>query len=176
MLSVLIVSVSYAQISCDARLGANLSGMSKGELAMKFGIKAGVNANYALSKLFTLRSGLFFSMKGASDAESPFDYSPNNTFELNYFELPVIASFHIMVAEKFGLELNAGPSIGYLLSKKPSGWADVNTIDIGVNMGIDFVFNKKMIVGVESQYGISELAKDSKQHNINYSLMLGYRF
>jgi hypothetical protein len=175
-IALFVASASYAQVSFDARVGANLSGMSEGGLTMKFGVKAGLGIDYALSELIALKSGLFFSMKGASDADTPFDFSPKNTLKLNYLEIPVLASFRFMVAPKIGIALNAGPSVGYRVSKKPEGVAEMNSADVSANMGLDFVFNKKFVVGVESQYGLSELVKDSKQHNINYSLMFGYRF
>jgi hypothetical protein len=171
-----LASACYAQVSFDARVGANISGFSEGGLTMKFGVKAGLGIDYTLSELMGLKSGLFFSTKGASDADTPFDFSPENTLKLNYFEIPVLASFHFQVDKKIDIALNAGPSVGYRVSSKPEGMSEMNSVDVGANMGLDFVFNRKFVVGLESQYGLSELVKVSKKHNIVYSLMVGYRF
>ena len=176
MISVLMVSTTFAQVSWDVRIGSNLSGLSQGDLTSKFGVKSGFGVEYAFSELFAIRPALFYSVKGASDGNTPFDFSPKNTTKLNYIEVPVLASFRFQVAEKFGITLNVGPSLGYCVSEKPVTFTELNYFDFGANMGLDFVFNTKFVVGVESQYGISELAKDSNMHNINYSLMFGYRF
>jgi hypothetical protein len=175
-IALFMTSMSYAQVSFDSRVGVNLSGVSKSGLTMKFGVKAGLGIDYSISELFAIRSGLFFSMQGGSDARTPFDLSPKNTLKLNYLEVPVLASFRVQVTKNIGIALNAGPSLGYLISKKSSGFEEMNSSDVGAKMGLDFVFNKKFIIGIESQYGLSELVKDSQQHNINYSLMFGYRF
>jgi len=176
LISVLMVSVTFAQVSWDVRAGSNLSGLSEGDLTRKFGVKLGFGMEYAFSDLFAIRPALFYSVKGASDGDTPFDFSPKNTMKLNYIEVPVLASFRFKLAEKFGITLNAGPSLGYCVSKKPVSFTELNYFDLGANMGLDFVFNKKFVVGVESQYGISELAKNNNMHNINYSLLFGYRF
>ena len=175
-IALFITSSNYAQVSFDARVGANLSGISESGLTMKFGAKAGLGIDYRLSELLALKSGLFFSMKGATDAHTPFDFFPENKKELNYLEIPVLASIRFQFAPKFGIAINAGPSIWYRVSKKPEGLIEMNPVDIGANAGLDFVFNKKVVIGIESQYGLSELTKESKQHIINYSLMFGYRF
>lgn len=175
-MTLFIACSSYAQVSFDARAGGNLSGISDGGFTMKFGAKAGLGVDYMLSELLALKSGLFLTMKGASDGDTPFDFFAENIKELNYLEIPVLTSIRFQLAPAFGIEFKAGPSFMYLVSKKPEGLAEMNSIDVGANAGLDFVFNKKVVLGVESQYGLSELTKDSKQHLINYSLMLGYKF
>ena len=175
-IALLIASSSFAQVSIDARVGGNLSGISESGLTMKFGAKAGLGIDCSLSELFALKSGLYFSMKGASDAHTSFDFFPENTMNLNYLEVPILASFRFQVAPKFAIAINGGPSISFLMNKKQSGSAVMSSTDVGANMGLDFVFNNKYVIAVESQYGLSELTKDSKQHIINYSLMFGYKF
>ena len=177
MILTLMVSLTYSQVRFDARLGANLSGMSEGGMTMKFGLKAGFGVDYAFTELFAVRSGVFYSMKGVTDAKNPFDFYPNNSIKLNYVEIPVLVSFSFKIVEGFGIKLNAGPSIGYCISNKPSVYSQMYSYEIGANMGIDFVFNKKYIIGVESQYGLSKITdQNNSLHNINYSLIFGYSF
>ena len=63
----------------------------------------------------------------------------------------------------FGIKLNAGPSIGYCVSDKPSVYSQMYSYEIGANMGIDFVLNKKYIIGVESQYGLSKITDQNNR-------------
>lgn len=177
LLAVFMASVSYAQLSWDARVGVNLSGVSEGNMTMKFGLKGGVGAEFGFSDLFALRSGLFFSMKGVSDAKNPFDLSPDNTFRLNYMEIPMLASFRFPVCDKFSMAFNAGPSLGYRVSKKKDWMGELKSFDVGIDAGIDFILNKKFVIGVEGQYGLSQIVKGNNDlHNINYSLLFGYKF
>lgn len=176
LIVLLFASSSYAQVSFDARVGGNLSGIPEGDFTMKFGAKAGLGIDIALSEPVALKSGVFFSMKGVSNGKTPFDFFPENRKDLNYLEIPVLASFRFPISSKFSIALNAGPSICYLVSKKPEGMTEMSSTDVGANGGVDFEFNKKIIIGIESQIGLSELNKDSKQHIVNYSLMLGYKF
>jgi hypothetical protein len=177
LMFVSITSITFAQVKWDVRFGGNLSGMSDGDMTMKFGVKTGLALEYAFSELFAIRPSIYYSMKGASDAKTPFDFSPKNTLKLNYLEIPVLASFRFKLAEKFVISLNAGPSLGYCVSKKPSTLEEMNRFDAGVNMGIDFVFNQRFVIGVESQYCFSKLVNDNTNlKNITYSLMFGYRF
>ena len=173
---VLTAMVTTAQTTVDARLGGTLSGLSEGDWTMKFGLKAGLGVDHAFTDLFALRSGLFFAMKGASDAETSFDYAPSTSMDLNYIEIPLLASFRFPITGQFGVALNAGPSFGYRVSKDPEGWTDVNSTNLAFDAGIDLVFSSRYEIGIEGQYGISELAKDSRQHTITYSLLFGYRF
>jgi hypothetical protein len=176
VLFVLIAVVAKSQTTVDARIGGNLSGLSEGDWTMKFGVKAGFGVDHAFTDLFALRSGLFFSMKGASDAETSFDYAPSTSIDLNYIEIPLLASFRFPIAGQFGVALNAGPSFGYRVSKDPAGLTEVNKTNIAFDAGLDLVFSARYEIGIEGQYGISELAKASKQHTITYSLLFGYRF
>lgn len=176
VLFVSIAGVSEAQTTVDARVGGTLCGLSEGDWTMKFGLKAGLSVDHAFSDLFALRSGLFFSMKGASDAETSFDYAPSTSIDLNYIEIPLLASFRVPITGQFGIALNAGPSIGYRVSKDPAGWTEVNKTNVAFDAGIDLVFSSRYEISIEGQYGISELARDSRQHTITYSLLFGYRF
>lgn len=171
-----INSVSFAQISFDIRLGANLSDIPDNGYTAKFGIKTGALANYNFSNNFALKSGFYYSAKGVSDGDNPFDFSPDNQYELKYLEMPILASYYIGISEKFGLAFNAGPSVSYLLNKPSTEFDGIKSVDFGANMGLDFIFNHHFIVGAEAQYGFPELIKDSKAHNVTYSVMIGYRF
>jgi len=51
-----------------------------------------------------------------------------------------------------------------------------NKFDAGINAGLDFVF-QRFLLGVEAKYGLSSLSSNvNKLHNINYSLIIGYKF
>jgi opacity protein-like surface antigen len=167
---------SNAQIQWDVRVGTNVSGIENSEAKMKLGLKAGVGIDYAFSDAFSVRPMLFYSSKGVTEGKSNLGFFPDKTMSLGYIELPVLASYHFRLTDNFSLVANAGPYAAYLVSKKNTADVKYNTFDAGVNAGLDFVF-RRVVLGVEAEYGLSSLSSNvAKLHNINYSLMLGYKF
>ncbi|WP_295935977.1 porin family protein [uncultured Alistipes sp.] len=165
-----------AQLAWDVRLGANASQFSEGGAGFKLGVKAGVTAEYAFSKLFALRPGLYFSMKGSSD-DKDFAVDFPTALNLSYLEVPVLASFRFRITERFGLAVHAGPYVAWRINKKPKLLSEVKSFDMGVNAALDFVFGR-FSFGPDVQYGLTKVAKveGSNLHNINYSLVFGYKF
>lgn len=181
ILALFIVSislVSHAQVSWDIRAGANVSGVTNTDTQMKLGAKAGIGMEYALTDMFALRPSLFFTMKGYSISKNNMGFNPKETLKLNYLEMPVLASFRFKTTDNLTIAFNAGPYVAYRLSKNTDGdLPKYRDMDWGAMAGIDFVI-KKFVIGVDGAYGASTLFKESgsKQHNVNYSLTLGYKF
>jgi hypothetical protein len=170
------VLVANAQVRWDVRVGANVSGIENSDAKMKLGLKAGVGVEFALSEAFSFRPMLFYSSKGVTEGKSNLGFFPDKTLALNYIELPVLVSYRFRITDGFSLAANAGPYVACLVGKKNTGDVKYNNFDTGVNAGLDFVFNR-FLVGVEAEYGFSSLASNvDKLHNINYSLMVGYKF
>lgn len=167
-----------AQLSFMARAGVNVSGIENSDSQMKIGWKIGAGADYAFSKLFSVRPMLYYTAKGCSYGKNNLGFSPEEVFKLNYLELPVLASFHFGLGAHASLVASVGPYIGYRISKSPSLAAyDFKKFDAGAGAGLDFIY-RRYVIGVEAQYGTSTLAKttNGNLHNINYSLVLGYNF
>lgn len=169
------------KISWNIRAGANVSGIENADSQMKLGWKIGAGFDYAFGERFSLRPMLYYSTKGCTYGENTMGFSPDETLRLNYLEIPVYASYHIGLGQEKSLVVNTGPYMAYLLSHTSSPAMeklDLKRVDMGIGAGLDFHV-RRMVVGVEAQYGISNLAKatdGAAMHNINYSLVLGYRF
>ena len=178
-LFLLVSSVSFAQWSFDARIGANASTFDASKTRQALGLKAGAGAEYTLSDLFALRSGLYFSMKGASmEGARRFEYDGDKIYRSSYLELPVLASFRFDVARNFRLALNVGPYAAYRLGGKKNGLTDVKDFDAGIDAGLDFILHNRWVIGAGCQYGLMKVGKlgTEKVNNINYSLLFGYKF
>lgn len=71
--SLLLASLgASAQFHADLRVGATAS--SIGDQHLKIGIRAGAGVEYLFTERWGLRSGLFFSMKGATTSNNVFNY------------------------------------------------------------------------------------------------------
>ena len=175
LVAIFAVTASYAQVSWDARIGANVSGFSEGSQKMKLAMKAGVNMDYSFSRLFSLRPGLFFSMKGASANDKFQFFSGGDTWNISYIELPVMASFHFPISGNFSLVANGGGYAAVRISQNDKSIGDLSAMDAGVDASLDLVFNR-FVMGAEVQYGLMDVVKNTKIHNLNYSLTFGYKF
>lgn len=121
---------------------------------------------------------LYYTAKGYTNGSNSLGFSADETFKLNYLELPLLASFHFELGANTSLVANVGPYFSYCVNKSLSLTAlNYKKFDTGGCIGLDFVYTK-YVIGVEAQYGMSTLAKTANgnlQH-INYSLVLGYNF
>lgn len=174
----LSVGLANAQISWMARVGANVSGIENADSQMKLGWKVGAGADYSFSKLFSVRSMLYYSTKGSTQGSSTMGFFPDEALKLGYLEMPVLGSFHFALGKNTSLAANVGPYIAYRITKSPSDTPiDYKKFDAGIDCGLDFGI-KKFVIGVEAQYGIATLAKTAGDnlHNITYALTFGYKF
>lgn len=77
----------------------------------KIGFHVGVIADIELSKSFYLQPGLYFTTKGLKSEykEEGYDYSEKTNYNLNYLELPILASYRFDIADNIKWHINAGP-------------------------------------------------------------------
>ena len=172
-------TAGFAQWSFDVRAGVNAATFDAGNTRSALGPKAGMGAGYAFSELFEVRSGLFFSMKGASmEGARRFEYDGDKIYRSSYLEIPLRVSFRFGLSPNFRLALNAGPYAAYRIGGKKNGLTDVKDFDAGLGAGLDFLIGKHWLAGVEGQYGLMKVGKleNKNLNNISYSLLLGYRF
>lgn len=76
-------TMAHAQFSWNVRVGANLSGIENADVNQKLGLKVGGGTEFSLSKLFSLRSTLYYTAKGASLDGAKFDVCPGRARGLN---------------------------------------------------------------------------------------------
>lgn len=84
----------------------------------KVGFNLGVIADIELGKSFYLQPGFYYSNKGfkykwENDGEKEID-----KFGLNYFEIPILASYKLNINDNLRWEINAGPYIAVGIAGK----------------------------------------------------------
>jgi opacity protein-like surface antigen len=159
------------------RAGVNVSGIENSEAKMKLGLRVGAGVDYAINGLFSVQPMIYYSSKGISEGGNNLGVNSKESLKLDYLELPVLGSFHFKLSNKCSLAAKAGPYVGYLLNQSPSGTTTkYEKFDFGINAGLDVNINK-FVIGAEAQYGFADVSSNiDKLHNINYALMVGYRF
>ena len=92
-----------------------------------FNPKVGVGIDVPLTGLVSFQTGLSWVSKGASYKENGTDI----TVDQNYFEMPLLAAFHVGTACKFDMVFTAGPYLALGVNGKVSHEIDDVTTSWG---------------------------------------------
>ena len=114
----------------------------------------------------------------------------------NYFEMPLLAAFHVGTAANFDMVFTAGPYLAYGVSGKRNIDIDdlavsyntfgeskiegeivpgLRRFDAGVMAGVALDF-KRWTVGLDGEFGCCKLASNSKTRNLAFFFTAGYKF
>ena len=202
VLSTLTVA-AQTKISWSMELGLGVSTwMGKDANGAKglFNPKIGVGIDIPMTSLVSFQSGLSWVSKGAK-----YDYAGSipalgSNLEVksnqNYFQMPLLAAFHLGTGSNFDLVLKAGPYLALGVCGKTEveyddltvGWntfddskvgdqkiAGLHRFDAGIITGVDFDFSS-WYVGCDAEFGLCKLASGDAPHNFAFFVNFGYKF
>lgn len=158
-----------------------------------FNQRIGVGVDIPLTGWVSFQTGLNWTSKGAK-------YSlvgdTKQTVNQNYFEMPILAAFHIGTPKNFDVVIAGGGYIGYGIVGKTeqkaddvtSSWATFNDaclnnvkiwdglrrFDAGIQAGINLDF-RHYLVGVEGEFGLARMWKNGPR-NLAIFATVGYKF
>ena len=195
------------QLTLQPKLGINLANMTNMEVftnlytneSEKSNIKSdfavGVEAEYGLTKKFSVAAGILYSRQGTdfgtykiyggaggalSGGWDKYDYN------MGYLNIPIVANYYF--AE--GWAIKAGIQPGFLLSAKvkvdgvggtPSVDTDVKdnckTFDLAIPLGISYEFSNFVVDG-RYNLGLTKINKNGDESNKNNVIQFtfGYKF
>lgn len=190
-------------VELGARLGwnfASLAGKGSGFYDGRKGVALGAAVNVNLIRSFSINTGLFFSMKGCSmNYEKMLDdmmgIAAKSTTAVNFFELPVYASYHLRFTSESDLQIFAGPYFGFgVYGKMGEKLRDMESYDedkvdlfgksklgyhrwqSGIGLGASYTFNSHYLVGLQYQWGISDIGELLDNQWNCFQLTFGYNF
>ena len=194
---------AQTKISWNAHLGLGVSTwMGKDANGAKglFNPKVGVGIDIPLTSLISFQSGLSWVSKGASYDMSDDILGISNDLDMkvnqNYFQMPLLAAFHIGTGSQFDLVLKAGGYLAYGVCGKSEieydditvGWntfgdsrvkdvelPGLHRFDAGFVTGVDFDF-PTWFVGCEGEFGLCKVASGDAPHNFAFFVNVGYKF
>ena len=161
--------------------------------------KIEVGMDIPLNGLVSFQTGLAWASKGAH-------YKVNNRkikVNQNYFQVPMLAAFHLGTDSDFDLVLTGGIYAAYGAHGKSETklgddlqltWNtfegatvegtglptlgrinDVNRFDTGLQAGMSFDFSEYFI-GVDGEFGLTRIAGSGSPRNLGIYLVVGYKF
>ena len=135
----------------------------------------GINADYYLSKSWSIKSGLLYQKMGGK--------SGGQNYEINYLNLPLNANWHFGATRKWNL------NFGFIQSFKISGsekqnilGTNINNKQTGLNVGIGYKIEISKNIGILLDYqflsGLKNIAEDdiyeikNKVGNLNLGIVI----
>lgn len=174
-LMLLVALGASAQFHPSVKVGATVTNF--GEQEMKIGVRGGVGIENMFTRHWGIRTGLYYTMKGATSSKDLFCYDSDKTTNLGYLDIPVEAQVLFCFSDITSLSIHAGPYLAYMIhsSLPADAGYKVNRMEVGANVGIDLVV-KHFVISPEVQYGLNNAVMPGSLHNVCYALTLGYRF
>lgn len=198
-------SVAQNKVKWGVEVGAGLStwmGKSADGSNPLFNHKVGVTLDIPLNWLVSFHTGLNWTSKGASHKMFNDFVTGENVLSKvhvnqNYFQMPLLAAFHLGATSKFDMVFTVGPYVAYGVSGKSETNIDMltmswptfddlylageyvsdgfNRFDAGVQTGVGLDFTD-WTVGLDADFGFCKIAPGSSPYNFAMYFTLGYKF
>lgn len=198
-------AVSQNKVQWGVEVGAGMSGwMGKNSDGSKplFNHKVGVTLDIPLNWLVSFQTGLNWTSKGASckmynDFVTGSEVFSKVHVNQNYFQMPLLAAFHVGTTSNFDMVFTVGPYIAYGISGKSETNLDVltmswptfddlyvggvyksdgyNRFDAGIQTGVGLDF-KDWTVGLDADLGFCKIASGTSPYNFAMYFTVGYKF
>lgn len=136
----------------------------------RMGIVLGLTGTYPINDLFSVRTELLYSTKGARHTYNTPNFGGNVNFGLRYLEVPVMG----MVTIGNRINIHAGLYGAYRVNTRivstggsgvmDLGTADISTFDVGYNLGGEVQFNT-FNVGARYVGGIINVTGSQRSQN-----------
>ena len=196
------------KISWNVELGLGASTwMGKDANGAKglFNPKVGVGIDIPLTNLISFQSGLAWVSKGATrdintdGYVSAYPWLSNVsdvTVNQNYFQMPLLAAFHLGTGSSFDVVLKTGAYIAVGVCGKSEfeydditmSWSSfgdskvqnaeipgLHRFDAGIVTGADLDF-PSWYVGCDAEFGLCKIASGDSPHNFAFFVNVGYKF
>lgn len=198
-----LMAGAQTKVGWSMKLGLGMStwmGKDAGGSSALFNPKVGVGIDIPMTGLVSFQTGLMWESKGASYKA----YSESTEYDVhsnqNYFQMPLLAAFHVGTPSNFDMVFTAGGYLAYGVkgkneldvddmtyswntfgeSKIPvNGSSQVvkgaNRFDAGLQAGIALDF-PHWNIGLDGEFGLCKVIPDSKLRNLALYFVVGYKF
>lgn len=197
-----LTMAAQTKVTWSMELGLGMSswmGKDAGNSSALFNQKVGVGIDVPLSGLVSFQTGLNWVSKGASmdiDLSGADMGVVNMHVNQNYFEMPLLAAFHVGTAANFDMVFSVGPYLAYGISGKRD--VDVDDLTVSCNtfgdskiqeqivpglqrfdaglMGVVALDFKRWTVGLDGEFGLCRLVSNTNIRNLAFFFTAGYKF
>lgn len=199
------VATAQNKVTWGMEVGAGMSAwMGKHADGSKplFNPKVGLTIDIPMSWLLSFQTGVNWVSRGASYKMLNDFITGSNTFSQvhvnqNYFQIPMLAAFHVGATEKFDMVFTVGPYVAYGVSGKSETDVDALTVswdtfddlylggkyiadgynrfDAGIQAGVGLDFTD-WTLGMDFDFGFCKIAPNTAPYNFSLFITAGYKF
>jgi opacity protein-like surface antigen len=185
LMMVLALGFAYAQSIYGLRGGVNFSNYGGDpDMDSKIGFNFGMMMQYDLHPMLILQPELNYTQRGAQTEGSILGVDFERKDTLHYAELPIYLKLD-MAEGDFKIQPYLGPELRYLIKgnskieigddENDEDIEDLKSLDYGLGIGLDIVFNTNILAGIRYSLGLANIA-DTDDDITNNSLMLNLGF
>lgn len=182
------------EIHFSPKVGMNVASMTNSDGSdPRIGLNAGVTAEISLGSGFAIEPGVFYSMQGFKASGGGVDAKLKN----DYINVPVLAKYYVYE----GLNVFAGPQVGFLVNSKVTGSASgvsasidmkdaFKTVDFAAVIGVGYQLPIGLNFAANYNFGLINVLEDDsfdvvgqaldwenqKSRNNVFQISVGWRF
>lgn len=157
---------------------ANVTGDTEGA-DMRTAFHVGILSELMFGDKLAIQPEILYSSQGYKVEEEIMGRKHELNYNYSYINIPVMAKYYVTE----GLNLQAGPQIGFLMSaKETESDTDIKdslkSIDFGVNLGLGYKLANGIFFDARYNLGLSNINDlgDNKVHNGVIQISAGYSF
>ncbi|BDD10565.1 hypothetical protein FUAX_29970 [Fulvitalea axinellae] len=157
----------------------NFYGDDADDAKTKMGYQLGAFAEFKLSDAFAIQPELVFSKEGSKDDKADLPWN------LSYINVPVMAKVYVTE----GLNLQAGPQIGFLVGANVDGESKLGDVEVkdsfkstnfSMNIGAGYDITEKIGVDLRYNFGLTKVGEEPEQGDAadtkSSNILLGVSF
>ena len=167
--------------SVTPKVGMNLATVTNDDDAkMKFGLVAGADLTYQIAQPFAISVGAFYSMQGAKAEESELGLKVDESINLDYINVPIMANIYVVP----GLAIKAGIQPGFNVKHKAKVEAkgesyeqdipDFKSFDLSIPLGLSYEFSD-FVIDARYNLGLTKLVDGADGKNSVIQFTVGYK-
>lgn len=173
-------------LTIQPKIGLNIANYASDDSSdPRFGIAAGAEFEYQISKMFSLSAGLLYSMQGCKSSGYAEGLYVKTTDKTDYINIPIMAN--VYVAKGFALKLGIQPALnvsaGYTIDTQgvevngdlSDVGVDVNSFDFSFPIGLSYEY-KNFVAEARYNFGVTKVAKNFNDKNSVFQFTFGYKF
>lgn len=184
MAVVMLASVaSFAQhavgsFTLQPKVGLNIASLTKSDGAdPRFGVAAGVEAEYQATDIFGISAGVLYSMQGNKFEERGI----TTTNKVDYINIPILANVYVVngLAVKVGVQPGFKVNDEYKIGNGDhsiSGNVDkAKSFDFSIPVGLSYEFSN-VVLDARYNFGCTKVFDGADCRNSVFQITLGYKF
>lgn len=167
---------------------ANFNGDDVGEeLDSRIAFHVGGFAQFPLNDMIVIEPNVLFSLKGATSESEMFGITVDESLNLTYIDVPVLArvyvteGFNVFVGPSFGLNLGGKYKIEADGESEEEDIEDLRTLTLGLNAGLGYELPSGLNITAGYDLGFSSILEDMEGETADiqngvFQVSLGYKF